>query len=138
MALDVLALLPLSISGIIWLLLKTVLIFVALILSDKILAHNMETKHILIMAFLVAFVVPIIVTLLLQFITLPAGFSQIFFYGLPLLMWIILGEILLGGDFKEKIMVAFIAFAIFTALDLIGIQSLVMQFIPAFGSAPVK
>ncbi|MBI4894981.1 MAG: hypothetical protein HY831_00675 [Candidatus Aenigmarchaeota archaeon] len=127
---SIIGLLPLTISGVIWLLLKTLLIFVALVLSDKVLSHEMNTKHILIMAFLVAFIVPIIVTLLLPYIAMPAGFGQILFYGLPLLMWIVFGEVLLGGDFKEKITVAFIAFAIFTALDLIGIQAIIMSFIP--------
>jgi len=126
----ILGAIPLTLGGIVWLLIKTFLIFVALLLADKVLAHQMDMKHILIMAFLVAFVVPIIMAIILPLIALPAGFAQIFFYGVPLLMWIIFGEILLGGDFKEKITVAFIAFAIFTALDMLGIQAILMQFIP--------
>src|SRR3989338_4102278 len=102
---------PLTIGGIVWLLIKTFLIFVALVIADKIISHDMNAKHVLIMAFLVAFVVPIITSLALPFIALPAGFSQLIFYGLPLLMWIVFGEVLLGGDYKQKIAVAFIAFA---------------------------
>ena len=121
---------PLTIGGIVWLLIKTFLIFVALVIADKIISHDMNAKHVLIMAFLVAFVVPIITSLALPFIALPAGFSQLIFYGLPLLMWIVFGEVLLGGDYKQKIAVAFIAFAIFTVLDFFGIQQIIFQFLP--------
>ena len=122
--------LPLSIGGIISLLLTTVIIFVAIVLSDKILSHEMDTKHVLIMSFLCAFIVPLITSLVTSFISFPAGFSQIFFFGMPLVSWIILGEILLEGDFKQKIIVAFIAFAIFTALQMFGIAGIIRSFIP--------
>lgn len=127
---------PLTIPGILGLLITTFIIFIALVIADKVIAHEMDTKHILIMSFLCAFVVPIIVSIALPILPIPAGFSQIFYFGFPLLMWIIFGEALLRGDFKQKIAVAFIAFAVFTALQMFGISGMITQFIPSFGSAP--
>ena len=121
--------LPLSVGGAIGLLLTTLIIFVAIVLSDKILSHEMDTKHVLIMSFLCAFVVPLITSLVTSLISFPAGFSQIFFFGLPLVSWIIIGEFLLEGDMKQKLTVAFIAFAIFTALQMFGITGIVRSFI---------
>ncbi|MBI5332006.1 MAG: hypothetical protein HZB65_00370 [Candidatus Aenigmarchaeota archaeon] len=122
--------LPLSLAGIIGLLITTFIIFIALVIADKVIAHEMNIKHVLIMAFLCAFIVPIITTIALQFLSIPVGFSQIFYYGLPLLSWVVLGEVLLGGEFKEKLAVAFIAFAVFTALQMFGISAMLMGFLP--------
>ena len=122
--------LPLSLVGIIGLLITTLIIFIALIIADKIIAHEMDIKHVLIMAFLCAFIVPIITAIALPFLPIPAGFGQIFYYGFPLLSWVVLGEILLGGEFKEKLAVAFIAFAVFTALQMFGISATIMGFLP--------
>jgi hypothetical protein len=129
-----------TIPDIIYLLIKVFVIFIALVIADKVIAHEMEIKHILIMAFLCAFIVPFVtIGLINPFLSpfVPAGFSQIFFYGLPLVFWIILGEALLGGEFKEKLIVAFIAFAVFVALDFIGLQSMLNNLISGFTS-PIK
>jgi len=125
-------LVSLSLGIIIGHLLTTLIIFIALVIADKIIAHEMEAKHILIMAFLCAFIVPIGISLISSILTsfIPAEFTGLFYAGMPLLFWIIFGEILLGGDYKEKIAVAFIAWAIYMVLLRFNISGIIMQFLP--------
>ena len=52
-------------------------------------------------------------------------------YVIPLVIWIILGEMLLQADIKTKMIVAFVAFIIYIILiDVVGLPSFIYSLIP--------
>ncbi len=119
---------PLSISGLIGLFINVIITTVAIIIADKIIAHEIEGKHAFIMAFVAYFVTPLLLTgLALVNIVLP---SVAVLYIIPLVVWIGLGEILLKADFKAKLIVAVLAFVIYAALTAIGIPAMMYNLIP--------
>jgi len=130
MAVDILTALtsvvPLTISGVISLLIQVFIGFVVIIFVDKLIAHEIEAKHAIIMSVGAYFIAPIFLSILsIVGIVIPFGFVII-----PLIVWIILGEILLEADFKSKFIVTVIAFSIyFVLIHLIGLPGIVSGFI---------
>ncbi|MHA1794794.1 MAG: hypothetical protein ACTSUK_01680 [Promethearchaeota archaeon] len=108
---------PLSIGGAIGLLVNVIIIFLVIVLSDEIVAHNFEIKRSFLMSILAYFVVPIILLFLPE---IPFGI-----YIIPLIVWIILGEILLEAEMLKKAVVAIIAFAAYTILTYIGVPAMI-------------
>ncbi|MFH0958175.1 MAG: hypothetical protein V1897_05670 [Pseudomonadota bacterium] len=110
-----------SVGGIIGTLLSTVVTFIILVILNKIFEHDMEVRHSLIMSVICFFVLPMAVGAVMMF----GGFS-VPYLGLilPLIIWIILGEVLLGGDRKTRLKVAIIAFAVYTILSIFVFPSL--------------
>lgn len=119
---------PLSISGIAGLLISAIITAASIIAADKIIAHNVQTKHAIIMALLAYFVTPLLLTgLALAGINLGATLAV---YIIPLIVWIALGEILLDADVKTKAIVAIIAFVIYMILSFIGVPAMIYKAIP--------
>jgi len=115
---------PLSIGGAIGLLVNVIIIFLVIVLSDEIVAHNFEIKRSFLMSILAYFVVPIILSVILSFLPqMPFGIFGI--YIIPLIVWIILGEILLEAEMLKKAVVAIIAFAAYTILTYIGVPAMI-------------
>lgn len=88
--------------------------FIAIIISDKIIAHEMEFKHALIIAVIALFIGPIAGGLMLSYFSLPDMFAL---YIIPLLIWIILGEIMLKIDRMAKLKVMIVAFVVYFVLS---------------------
>ena len=128
-----LLLIPPSVSGVIWLVIKSIIVFFVIVLADKIIAHEIETKHAFMVSIASYLLIPIATTLLLSFVNLPFQISAIFFYGLPLLVWLALGEFFIqGADRTTKLKIAFIAFVAYLALDFFGAQTGIPQFIRSY------
>lgn len=111
---DVLSFVPMTLGGIIATLVNVLIIFLALVIADKVIAHNVNMKRLLIMALIAFFLVPILGSLI-------AGFATIPFIGLilPLVVWIILGELLIReADMKTKLKVVVVAFVVYTFLSM--------------------
>lgn len=115
-----------SVGGIVWLVVQALIIFAVIIVSGRIIAHHVGIKHALIMSFAAFFLVPlIIIGLSFGGYVLPQ--MQ---YLIPLVVWIILGEILLEGDLKNKAIVGAIAYVAYLALSFSGIGAAVVGMVP--------
>lgn len=104
-----------SLGGIIGLLISTLVAFVALVLSDTVIAHGIEAKRLLIMSLVALFIAPIAGSFLSGYIVLS---SFVFAYAVPLAVWIILGEVLLTADMMTKVKVAAVGFVVYIILSL--------------------
>lgn len=125
MALELLGV-PSSIADVIWLAVQAIIIFVVIVVSDHIIAHGVGIKHAIIMSFAAFLLVPLIL-----FFTASGGFMLPYLgYVIPLIVWIILGEILLEGDMKNKAIVGVIAYVAYLALAFSGLQSMVTSVVP--------
>ena len=109
---------PTTINGVLILIVEMIVIFTAIILSDKFIGHSFEPKNVLIMSILAYFLTPITQSFLSSFVSIRFGL-QLF----PLVVWLILGEIFLkkDADMKTKLKVALLAFVIYEILSLTGI-----------------
>jgi hypothetical protein len=82
------------------------------------------------MAIAAYFLAPILMgVLIIAGIALP---SILALYVIPLIVWIILGEVLLSSisDRKKRLEVAVVAFVIYTILTFIGVPVMIGSFIP--------
>ena len=111
---DIVGLLPLTLGGVITTLVNALLAFVVLLAADKVVAHNQEPKKTLIVSLVALFITPVIGAYAASFATLP---DFVFSYLLPLFVWIILGELLLEGDYRTKLKVVGIAFIAYIVLS---------------------
>ena len=103
-----------TLGGIIATLVNVLIIFLALVIADKVIAHNVNVKRLLIMALIAFFLAPIIGSLIAGYVAIP-------YIGLilPLIVWIILGELLIKeADMKTKLKVVVVAFVVYTFLSL--------------------
>lgn len=109
---------PTNIYGVITLLTHTLVIFIVILLSDKFIGHSFEPKNVLIMSILAYFLTPITQSFLSSFVSFRFGFQLI-----PLVIWLVLGEIFLKGDVdtKTKLKVALLAFVVYQIMLLTGI-----------------
>ncbi|HIG97411.1 MAG TPA: hypothetical protein HA230_03655 [Candidatus Aenigmarchaeota archaeon] len=111
---DILSFVPMTLGGIIATLVNVLIIFLALVIADKVIAHNVNVKRLLIMALIAFFLAPIIGSLIAGYVAIP-------YIGLilPLIVWIILGELLIKeADMKTKLKVVVVAFVVYTFLSL--------------------
>ena len=112
---DILSLVPLSVGGMIALLVNALVAFVALVIADKVIAHSIDAKRLLIMSIVALFVTPIVGALVLGYVAIPIVVSS---YLLPLVVWIILGEILIKeAGMKAKLKVIVVAFIVYLVLS---------------------
>jgi len=114
---------PLSVGGLIGLLINVIIIAVVLSLTDKLLAHEVSFKNSLIMALVAYLVVPLIIS----FASISFPFSG---YIIPLIIWIALGEVLLKGGRKGKLIAAAVAFILYIVLLLAGVTGMIAGLIP--------
>jgi len=124
MALDLA--LPISTSLAITYLINTLLAFAAVVLSDRIIAHEVEAKHALILSVISLFVVPML-----------APYIGIFDRGIAIILsfvvWVALGEVLLRSDYTTKfkvLAIAFVAYYILSIFLLETIQGYLRGFMP--------
>jgi len=125
---DVAGLLPfsLSIGGIVGLLVNVIIIFIVIVIADKVIAHEIEPKKSFIMALIAYLVVPLIFG-----VVISTGISiPYLIYILPLIAWIILSQIMLKAEMKKKLIVAVVAFVIYTALNLVGVPMMISGLVP--------
>ena len=125
---DISALIPftLSIGGAVGLLVNVIIIFIAIVIADKVIAHEIEAKKSLIMAFVAYLIVPLILGAIIS-----AGLSiPYIIYIIPLVVWVALSELLLKAEMKKKLIVAVVAFIIFTALNLVGVPMMISGALP--------
>ncbi len=133
---DLAVLIPVaSVSGALWLLVKSLLVFVVIVVADRLLAHEMEFKHALAVSVAAFFAIPFLLSAVYLFLDFGFQLNLILFYGLPLLVWIILAEAFLGGaDHKTKLELAFIAWVSYLVIDFAGastgIPQAISQFVP--------
>jgi len=120
MALEILgSLIPTSIGGAVALGVQILIIWIVVVLADKIIAHQIEAKRSLILAVLAYFLSPLV----LAFGGIVIPFAGIF---IPLIVWIILGEVLLRGfGAMVRLKVAAIAFVIYLILNMIGVPGII-------------
>lgn len=116
-----------TIADVLWLFVQTLIIFVVIVIADRVVSHGVDIKHALILSFAAYFLV-----LLLPFGLSLTGISLPYFViaVLPILVWIALGEILLEGDFKTKLIVAVIAYAAYIIINVLPVHSFVTSLIP--------
>jgi hypothetical protein len=122
MALEILAsFIPTSVGGAIGLLVQILIIWVVVMLADKIIAHQIQAKHSLILAVLAYFLSPLV----LAFAAISIPFAGII---VPLIVWIVLGEVLLrgySGGAVARLKVAAIAFVIYLILNMVGVPGMI-------------
>lgn len=116
----------LSLGAILALIINVVIITIVLVIVDKIIAHDVSPKRSLLMGFIAYFLVPIALGLAATAIALP-GWAFLF---LPLVAWAALGEILLKGSAKQKLIVAIVAWIVYLALTYAGVIGLIAGLIP--------
>ncbi len=111
-------LIPLTIPGIVTMFVNSMLAFMVVVLSDKVISHNLELKRASIVSGVALFITPVVGALVAGYTALPLYLSGILFaYVLPLLVWIVLGEFLLKSDMKTKLKVMVIAFVAYIVLS---------------------
>jgi uncharacterized membrane protein len=112
----------LNVGYIVSLLVNAIVAFIAIVLADKLIAHNFDAKHSFIMAIVALFVTPIILGFIFGFLSLPVfivgGIEIISGFILPLVVWIALGELLLQADRITKLKVIIIAFVVYLILSI--------------------
>ncbi len=119
--------LPFTFSVLVVYFINTLIAFIAVILSDNFIAHNIEGKKTFVLALLSFFFAPIIA----PYIGMTGIYSELL---LPLIIWIAFGELLLEADTKTKLKVLLVAFAVYFVMSLyvspylIGIMLSVMPF----------
>jgi len=118
----------LSLSLVIDILIRTLVAFIALVIVDAILTKELSAKRTFAMAFLALFIVPIAAS----FIALPSilGSGLVSLIILPLIVWIILGEVMLKAEWKTKLKVAVIAFIVYLVLIFVNLGSYLRAILP--------
>ncbi len=119
---------PLTVGGAVGLLVQALITAIVIILADKVIAHEFDIKHSFIMALGSYFAMPLIM------LGIAAGGLQlpgiVVLYIVPLLAWVVLGEILLKADTVTKAKVAVAAFVVYTILQYAGVVGIVMKVLP--------
>ena len=118
---------PSTVGGIAWLFVQTIIVFIVIVIADRLISHGVDARHALILSF-AAYFLPGLVLFGLNIagVSLPGSILLV----LPLLIWIGLGELLLEGDFKSKLIVAVIAYVAFFAINASPLQQFVTSLIP--------
>jgi hypothetical protein len=94
--------------------------FIAILISDKIMAHEIEIKQCFIIAVTALFIGPLIGAFIAGIIAVPDVLAGVFAaYLVPLLIWIILGELLLKIDKMAKLKVMVVAFVVYIVLNMV-------------------
>lgn len=122
------AIAPTTSGEIIGLFVNSLLAFLSLVVSDKIIEHRIEVYRLFIMSMASYFMVPLVFSLLGV-----AGISELTGllsnYVIPLATWGILGVFMLKTNIKIKWSVAKTGFVVYSILTFIGLQNIVENFI---------
>ena len=117
--------LPLSINSILFYLIDALIAWIAIIISDKVIAHEIEAKRTLVLALAAFFIVPLALQLLEIGALIPAIIVS-------LIVWIGLGELILEEiSFGTKLKVLIVAFGVYYAISFFfggPIYSLILGF----------
>lgn len=124
---DILAAVPLSAAGIISTLINAVIASIAIIIVSKLMKQSLGAKRAFLIAIISLFIIPVIFALIAEAVVLP-GF--VIAYIIPLIVWILLGEILLSGEgMMNKLKIIIIAFVIYIILSIF-LAPTIFSFIP--------
>jgi hypothetical protein len=103
-----------SLGSIVTIFLESIIAFAALVISNKVIAHELDAKRLLIMSLVALFVTPIVGQFIFGALSIPFIGS----YLLPLLVWIVLGEVLLKADMRTKLKVAAVGYFAYLLLSI--------------------
>lgn len=109
--LPIISSLPFSASVAITYLINALLAFVAVVLVDRIISHEVEAKHALALSIVSFVAVPILAPFI-------GAFEKNALLVLSFVSWVILGEALLQSDWQTKLKVLVIAFVVYSVLTL--------------------
>jgi hypothetical protein len=122
---------PLNIGGAVALLVQASLAALVIVIVNKVVAQSfeLEVKSAFIMAVGSYFLTPLVfLGLASAGMTFP---SLVALYIVPLLVWIVLGEVLLHSySTMEKAKVAIVAFVAYSVLQSLGIVAFITSYIP--------
>ena len=114
----------LSLSGLISFIIQWIVILFALAFSDAIIEHNIEFKRLTIISFLSYLITPLVL------MYSPIVFMYDFII-MPLVVWIILGEILLReATIKQRALITIIGYVIYYFLLIINVPYMIHSLIP--------
>ncbi len=107
--------------------LNAFIVFLSIVISDKFLNHNITVKNSAIMVVIAYLIMPYVMIAVDMLISIP---SIVSFILVPLIIWIILGEMLLK-DFKftSKLNVSMIAFITYLLLEYFPISYTIVSMI---------
>ena len=107
--------------------LNAFIVFLSIVISDKFLNHNITVKNSAIMVVIAYLIMPYVMIAIDMLISIP---SIVSFILVPLIIWIILGEMLLK-DFKftSKLNVSMIAFITYLLLEYFPISYTIVSMI---------
>ncbi|MBS3054738.1 MAG: hypothetical protein J4431_04330 [Candidatus Aenigmarchaeota archaeon] len=100
---------------------SALLAFIAVVISDNYIGHNIELRRALVLSVISFFIVPLII----PYLGLNYPYLNLYF---PLISWIILGEIILNNDFGTKLKILGVAFFVYYVLNII-IQPFIMGYL---------
>src|SRR5687768_12610621 len=104
-----------TVASVLATLVSALVAFVALVISDKFIAHGIETRRLAIISIAALFIAPIAGTLISSYLLVPLYIAA---YLLPLAIWIILGEFLLTNDRMTNFKVAAIGWVVYIILSV--------------------
>ena len=117
------------ISSIIALFVESSFISLSVYIADFIIAHGIEAARIRIMSIVANVLVPVVFSLLLEMFPIllfQRDYSSIIGYVLPVIVWIVLGELFLRDlDFKKKAMIAVLGYGLFLFFNAIHLQAII-------------
>ena len=105
-------LIPFSLAFLATQLISTGVAFLAIVIADNYIGHNIEIKRTLFLSVASFFIIPLLIT----FLGIRLPFMNMY---APLISWMILGELLLDNDFSTKLKVLGIAFFVYYVLNVI-------------------
>ena len=113
---------PLTIGGVVALLVQVVIISIVIMILDYVVSHEVEVKYAFIIGLGAYFITPLIVvglSLANYFDPLVAA------YVIPLAVWLILSEAFLQTTSTNKAIVAVAAFAVYAVLNFFGLPMMI-------------
>jgi hypothetical protein len=116
------------VSSVISGLVNCVLVIASILLADFVINHHIELKNIVIMSLVAYFIGPIFADLVGSL--LPLYVPYLISYILPLLFWIIAGEIILKDyslTLEKKATIAALGFIIFIIMSFLQVQMLLIS-----------
>ena len=117
-------LIPSSIGGVVWLIVQSAFVFLAIVLAEKFVTYNIQMQHAFILSVVAYFAAPL-ATYAVSYtgIILPSFIGLL----LPLLVWIALGEVLIEGDLKSRAMVAIVAYGAYIIINVLPLKDVVLS-----------
>lgn len=111
---------PFDLISIFAFIVQLLIIWIVILLSERLVAARVGAKRAFALAFLAYFIPPLLFT----FVNIAIPFAYLI---IPLVVWIILSELLLrDSSFGGRIKIAVVAFVIYLILQFIGLPGLII------------